>query len=512
MLISMLLSLLNPFITKFILDYFIVNFAINDLIILFIIQVSIYFFKIVIEKIGTLHIDNKIEHKFYIYKRKLLSEFLLNKDSYSIKNEIEETINLSKIKQKLVFEYKIFSEIVINLILFLFSFFLMYKINLFLTCCIMVITFLFLILNIYKYGVLEKTQNNLEKDMVKEMLITNNFWKLKNTTLIKPFHKYIINEFDDLNQNIQSKTHFYSFKTIFIDIWSEFTEKLAPFLVLVFSIFLLWTNNFSLTQIILFLTLIHFFQSPISKIPYFLSQFRIYKKSLEHFLLWEKILQKWSLNKKENFDKSVNSILIQNADVYIDGKKILDIDFLKINSSLIIKGNNGVGKSTFCRLIAGTINYKHGTILLNGEYELNKYDISNSICLINTNEFLPLMKVRDFLAISGDSQWVEIVRKYDLHHILVFLGIDINKTIDSELGNFSTGQLKFLNLMRIMLKQYDWIILDEAFEGLDSRVRDFMILCIKDFQKKAKFIEISHSGFYVNKESRIINFEKINSQ
>ncbi|TNK87638.1 multidrug ABC transporter ATP-binding protein, partial [Mycoplasmopsis pullorum] len=89
---------------------------------------------------------------------------------------------------------------------------------------------------------------------------------------------------------------------------------------------------------------------------------------------------------------------------------------------------------------------------------------------------------------------------------------DSNKTIDSELGNFSTGQLKFLNLMRIMLKQYDWIILDEAFEGLDSRVRDFMILCIKDFQKQAKFIEISHSGFYVNKESRTINFEKINSQ
>ena len=64
------------------------------------------------------------------------------------------------------------------------------------------------------------------------------------------------------------------------------------------------------------------------------------------------------------FSKTVESIVCNGLCMERSGRLIFEnIDFsIKANEMLLIKGENGIGKSTLLRVLAGLLNYQNGKI------------------------------------------------------------------------------------------------------------------------------------------------------
>lgn len=74
---------------------------------------------------------------------------------------------------------------------------------------------------------------------------------------------------------------------------------------------------------------------------------------------------------------------------------------------------------------------------------------------------------------------------------------------------FSSGQKQIINCLQLLTKNFDLILLDEAFENISQENFKILKKIIKDFQKDAIFIEVSHSKRYLFSDSRVINVETL---
>lgn len=152
------------------------------------------------------------------------------------------------------------------------------------------------------------------------------------------------------------------------------------------------------------------------------------------------------------FKRSVRQVL---ADVSLT---------LTRNKIMAIVGPNGVGKTTFIRVLTGIISPDSGTILINGT--------PPGDCRMGyvpqQNVVFPWRKVIDDIAlaleIEGLSQQVRYERVYNLLEVL-----NLDLPLYERSGTLSGGQRQLVNLCRALLNSgpLDMLVLDEPFASLD---------------------------------------------
>ena len=312
---------------------------------------------------------------------------------------------------------------------------------------------------------------------------------------------YLLNAQKELNLTILNTTNWNKTTITFLNV-------LEQILIMYIGISFFFNKNLSLGNLLLFNSLIMYIDLPIESLTNFLLNFKIMKQNIIRF---EFVVFLAEENKNERYIQKISNIKIKNLSFNYDDRQIFNNISLDLNQNIIIEGKNGVGKSTFLKLLYGLYDEYQGNILINNEDELkiiNLNDFRQKIYINSNNIYFPNLTIVEFITLKNEKALNTLkqnIEKYNLIELLIYFNLFFDTKIEDGGMNLSSGQRQLINLLQLFCFSYDLILLDEAFENISINVFTKIKDAIKDFQSEALFIEISHSKKYIN-NGKIINF------
>ncbi len=139
---------------------------------------------------------------------------------------------------------------------------------------------------------------------------------------------------------------------------------------------------------------------------------------------------------------------------------------IKKGSAYGLLGSNGAGKSTLLRLIAGIYRQDRGRITLDDEPVYDNVKIKQKIYFVNdeTSQFSN-MTIKDMRAMVKTFYPKFSDTTFDkLHNVLKL-------PMDKKLSGFSKGMRRQAAVMCALSSGCEYLLLDEAFDGLDPTMR-----------------------------------------
>lgn len=181
---------------------------------------------------------------------------------------------------------------------------------------------------------------------------------------------------------------------------------------------------------------------------------------------------------------------VENVSLKYQGQTILNHITFSINKGRIVGlvGQNGAGKSSIIKVLAGLVFVKTGDIFLNNECLTSFTKIHKCFgFLIDSPSFYPYLTAK---------QNLRLVKKInnnigDIDSLLLQVGL--TNVESKKVKNFSTGMKQRLSIATALLKSPEFIILDEPFNGLDPNgFHDLIVLIKKLNNDGVTFLISSH--------------------
>jgi ABC-2 type transport system ATP-binding protein len=157
-----------------------------------------------------------------------------------------------------------------------------------------------------------------------------------------------------------------------------------------------------------------------------------------------------------------------NTTKTFDDVKVLDGVDLSIPKGVAfgLLGSNGAGKSTILRLLCGIYQPNGGSVTIDGESVFNNPKVKERVFFINdeTVQFanFTLRELKDFYKGFYPNFSEELFEK---------LRQTINLPLNRKTSTFSKGMKRQAIVIIALACQTDYLLLDEAFDGLDPTMR-----------------------------------------
>lgn len=161
-------------------------------------------------------------------------------------------------------------------------------------------------------------------------------------------------------------------------------------------------------------------------------------------------------------------IELNNIIKRFDDATVLDDVTLNIptGTAFGLLGSNGAGKSTILRLLCGVYHQESGSLSIDGEEPYNNPKIKERVFFINdeTVQFghYTLKSLKNFYKGFYPKFSEELFEK---------LRTTINLPLDKKINTFSKGMKRQAIMIIGLACQTDYLLLDEAFDGLDPTMR-----------------------------------------
>lgn len=203
-----------------------------------------------------------------------------------------------------------------------------------------------------------------------------------------------------------------------------------------------------------------------------------------------------------------NNLIVSFEDIGYSNEVIIAKLFLEIKKSGIyhIIGRNGIGKSTFFKVLNGELKYKQATVTLDSQ-EIN-IQKNTKIIKIDNNfygyEFLTSFEYIIYILRVFNCYASQKKRKIQL--LLEILNMsEFSTTLIKEL---SEGTKQKLSFVITLLLEGDILLFDESFEHIDIESNEKIIELLMKETEKIIFI-ISHTNSLKIKYDGVINFEEM---
>ena len=182
----------------------------------------------------------------------------------------------------------------------------------------------------------------------------------------------------------------------------------------------------------------------------------------------------------------------------INNKEVLKGINLNIKKSekVLVMGKSGSGKSTMLKLLMKYYNPDKG-IIKRGNKE---------IIYISNNEKLFRGTLKDNLFLDNDSNLEKVTEICDLKEILKN-ELYLYQLIEENGLNLSGGQRQRIALARVLMKDFDILLIDEGFSQMDLSLERRILKRLFSNYKEKTIIVVSHRFDNVDLFDRVIKLE-----
>jgi len=209
------------------------------------------------------------------------------------------------------------------------------------------------------------------------------------------------------------------------------------------------------------------------------------------------------------------AISLQNVTfAYGEGDPILAQVSLNISpgEQVALVGVSGAGKSTLVQLLLGLYAPNQGQILFNGQAieQLGYAQVREHIGVVLQHPMLFNDSVRQNLSLDQPYADADLWRVLEVAQLAQFVR-DLPQGLDTPLGRsgvrLSGGQRQRLAIARMMLKQPQIVILDEATSMLDTHTEALLHKAMRQFLRGRTTIIIAHRLSAVKEAYRVLVFD-----
>ena len=200
---------------------------------------------------------------------------------------------------------------------------------------------------------------------------------------------------------------------------------------------------------------------------------------------------------------------------YISNIEVLKgISFsVKPGETLAIVGPTGSGKTTIINLISRLYNLNSGQINIDdrsiNEYKLNC--LRSNIGVILQDVFLFADTIQNNVTLFDENiskdEVINSAKELGIHEFIMSLPENYNFNVQERGNTLSAGQKQLIAFMRVLIKNPDILILDEATSSIDSYSEDLIKNATKKITKNKTSIIIAHRLATIKAASTIIYME-----
>ena len=199
-------------------------------------------------------------------------------------------------------------------------------------------------------------------------------------------------------------------------------------------------------------------------------------------------------------------LLVQNLSLERLDKKIFEnINFsLGTNKIVMLKGRNGSGKTSLLKSVLCILEPTSGSMFWKGKpINKNLYDFYNNVTYISDKT----SSVRQLTIANNIKIWKRIfLSKLEKNQIDGILSnLNLTNLIDKKVNTLSLGEIKKLELLRLVLEEKKIWILDEPLNNLDSDTIEILAQTFEDHCDNGGSILFStHQELQINSEKIVL--------
>ena len=216
--------------------------------------------------------------------------------------------------------------------------------------------------------------------------------------------------------------------------------------------------------------------------------------------------------------KSINDILVKDAEVIFDGKTALKNINLTIpnKTSIALVGESGAGKTTLANVICGLLPPNKGEVVTNNQliYNSNLDSFRSKVGYITQEPV-----IFDDTIFNNVTFWAEKTPENleKFHNAMNMVSMksfveNLDRQEDTPLGNngvlISGGQKQRISIARELYKDIDLLIMDEATSALDSETEKYIKDNIDLLHGKFTIVIIAHRLSTIKNVDRVYLLEK----
>lgn len=207
----------------------------------------------------------------------------------------------------------------------------------------------------------------------------------------------------------------------------------------------------------------------------------------------EALPQEISLNFRPRKDSGFEVLRVRDLKKSFDRLLFENLNFdVKKNDRIAIIGPNGVGKTTFFKILLNQLKADSGKITLGSRVEMAYYDQEHASLNPNLTVF---DDVHDAYPLMTNQQIRQSLAAFQ------FKGEDVFK----EINVLSGGEKGRVVLCKLLLKQANFLILDEPTNHLDIQSKEVLEDALNSFEGTILFI--SHDRYFINKiANKVLDF------
>ena len=350
-----------------------------------------------------------------------------------------------------------------------------------------------------QYDLLKKRTSRNRKLSYINYLLTNNI-AIKEI-LSYECHNYLISKFKKINEDILDENNkFLKLRTV-INFILSFFEELVSISIIICVVLMARAGNMLIGDMVAYINSLSTITENLKNLLLCISSIYNNKLYIEDFFVF--------LDLEENIEterlkiQKIKKIEFDNVSFsYKDtDKEILKNISLKIDCSkpIAIIGENGSGKTTIIKLLAGLNRTYKGDIRINGiELKMlssESYKKKIGIVFQDFNKYE--LSIRENIALADTEK---INSDNEIYQILKVVGLDkeFGNNLDVQMGNWfggrelSKGQWQRIAIARALIRDSDVLVLDEPTAALDPIIEREIFQLIKNISKQKILIFITH--------------------
>lgn len=284
----------------------------------------------------------------------------------------------------------------------------------------------------------------------------------------------------------QNKKHFFLLFTMELP---KFITTLAPLLILIVGGNLVVNAQMNLGTLLFVLQLIVYLFVPLGDIAMvqadLMSQKANFKRAREFVELPE---QEEKLPGSEGGELLIKNVTLHRADQSV----LYKIPEFSVEEPglILIKGENGCGKSTLFHILSGVFAEEQMQIEVNGEIQIPSKYRNHFSYLFYPNFILP-GTVRENVLCGRKAEPGSYEKIEELLHLP-----PADKKVITKPENLSLGEKQKIFLARILFKDSPFLLLDEPGSNLDDKTERNFAEELGRIKKKKYILVISHNKIY----------------